>query len=322
MEGHEVFISYDKRDQITADAICHYLEDNNIKCWLKNRDSGLRQGVEEIMEAISKSKVVVLVFSEYSKHSNHVKTEVDLAFTEQIPILAFKIEESELEGGLEFFLSNTHWLDAYPNSNVKFENLIRDTSKLLGKPVTDIVISDEAKRLEEESDDLIIKRSSQRAKQKFKDKIFDFVFKRKIPIIAIALILIIASGILAFTVFDDGMGGSSAAEKDLPKITMKITDFHVDDVRNESTAWNYSYFVSGTLMPLPNEGDGYKINVDFYDKSGTLVDSTETNYEDAQKVSEGFLFGSAVSDKNNIDRVEAQLVNDKNIVIAQSDSKL
>ena len=322
MEGHEVFISYDKRDQITADAICHYLEDNNIKCWLKNRDGGLRQDVEEIMNAIRQSEVMVLVFSEYSKHSNHVKTEVDLAFTEEIPILVFKIEESKLEGGLEFFLSNTHWLDAYPTSNAKFETLIRDTSEYLGKPVSDIVISDKAKELEEQSDDLITKRSSQRKKQRLKDKIFEIFNLYKKPIIAIVLLLILASGIFAYMSFDDGMGGSSAAEKDLPKITMKVTDFHVDDVTKESTAWNYSYLVSGTIMPLPNENEGYKIIADFYDKSGKLIDSSETNFDDAQKVSDGFIFGSAVSDKNNIKRVEVQLVNEKNIIIAQGDSTL
>ena len=75
-------------------------------------------------------------------------------------------------------------------------------------------------------------------------------------------------------------------------------------------------------MPLPNENEGYKIIADFYDKSGKLIDSSETNFDDAQKVSDGFIFGSAVSDKNNIKRVEVQLVNEKNIIIAQGDSTL
>lgn len=139
--GHDVYICYDDKDQITADAICHVLEDNKIKCWLKTRDLGVSHMVEGIMDAINGAQVMVLIFSSHSKHSNFVNTEVDIAFTENIPILVFKIDESKLDGGLEFFLNNKHWLDAYPNPEIKFESLIKDTSKLLGKPISKPVIN-------------------------------------------------------------------------------------------------------------------------------------------------------------------------------------
>ena len=51
--SHEVYICYDEKDQITADAICHVLEENKIKCWMKTRDLGVKHMVEEIMEAIN-----------------------------------------------------------------------------------------------------------------------------------------------------------------------------------------------------------------------------------------------------------------------------
>ena len=47
--SHEVYICYDEKDQITADAICHVLEENKIKCWMKTRDLGVKHMVEEIM---------------------------------------------------------------------------------------------------------------------------------------------------------------------------------------------------------------------------------------------------------------------------------
>ena len=35
---HEVFISYSTADKITADAICHVLEQNKMKCWIAPRN--------------------------------------------------------------------------------------------------------------------------------------------------------------------------------------------------------------------------------------------------------------------------------------------
>jgi hypothetical protein len=145
--------------------------------------------------------------------------------------------------------------------------------------------------------------------------------KYRNPIIALIVLLVIGACIFAFMSLDDGMGGSSEAESSLPKTTMKISDFHVDDVRKEDVDWNFSYIVSGTISPAPDDGK-YVITVDFYDKTGKLVETTETPLNEAEKVSSGYLFGSAVSDKNNIKRAEVQLINEDNIVVAQCGDKL
>ena len=70
--SHDVYICYDDKDQITANAICHVLEENKIKCWLKTRDLGVNHLVDGIMEAIHESNVMVLIFSSHSKNSNFV----------------------------------------------------------------------------------------------------------------------------------------------------------------------------------------------------------------------------------------------------------
>ena len=139
--GHEVYICYSSRDKVTADAICHILEENKFKCWIKPRDVGVKHIAEEITDAIRASEIMVLVFSENAKQSNYVNTEVDLAFSSNKPILVFKIDNSKLDGGLEFFLENKHWLDAYPNPGPEFRNLVIDVSKLLDKPITDPIIN-------------------------------------------------------------------------------------------------------------------------------------------------------------------------------------
>ncbi|WP_298501149.1 toll/interleukin-1 receptor domain-containing protein [uncultured Methanobrevibacter sp.] len=139
--AHEVYICYSSKDKVTADAICHTLEENKFKCWIKPRDVGVRHIAEEITDAIRASKIMVLVFSENAKQSNYVNTEVDIAFSSNIPILVFKIDDANLDGGLEFFLENKHWLDAYPNPGPEFKNLVIDVGKLLERPVTDPIIN-------------------------------------------------------------------------------------------------------------------------------------------------------------------------------------
>ena len=288
MTEHEVFICYDNEDKKAADAACQCLEDNDIKCWLKSRDAKIGHEIEDTMESIRQSEAMVLIFSEYCKISEHVRTEVNFAFNEGIQIIAFKAEDAELEG-MAYFLRNAHFIDAFQGNDDRFENLVRDTSKFLDKPVSDISISDNVKNLGKESDEYVRTRP--------KPKVDKPGF------------------------FDDGIGGTSEAESSLPNITMNISDFHVDDVRKEDVAWNFSYIVSGTISPAPDDGN-YRIIVDFYDKTGKLIETTETPFNDAEKVSSGYLFGSAVSDKNNIKSVEVQLINENNIVVAQCGDKL
>ena len=52
------------------------------------------------------------------------------------------------------------------------------------------------------------------------------------------------------------------------------------------------------------------------------MDSSETLISDAQKISNGFVFGSAVSDTNSIKRVDVQLVDGNDIILAQCESQL
>ena len=139
----DVYICYSSSDKNAADAICHVLEENKFKCWIKPRDVGIGHIAEEITAAIKASKSMVLVFSEHAKASNYVNTEVDMAFSNNVPIIVFKIDDSRLDGGLEFFLENKHWLDAYPRPAHEFRQLVIDVSKLLDRPIADPVVSSE-----------------------------------------------------------------------------------------------------------------------------------------------------------------------------------
>lgn len=284
--GNDVYVCYDDNDQGIANSICNSLEGNGLDCWIKSRDVGGKRVVDEVMDAIKDSVLMVLVFSQNSNRSKFVNNEVDFAFSQGKPILVYKIDDSKIEGSLGFFINNRLVIDAPENSESD-----RNSLALKAKKIVD-------------------------------DNRPPFYKKYKIPIIvAIAIILIAAISIFAFHPFDGGNSGASDVQFSPGEVVIKVTDFHVDDVRNESSSWNYSYFVGGTITPDCSNSN-CRIITDFYDKSGKLVDSSETLISDAQKISNGFVFGSAVSDTNSIKRVDVQLVDGNDIILAQCESQL
>lgn len=132
---HDVFISYSSKNATTAQAICHELEDNHIKCWMAPRDIPVgAKYASVISKAIKDCKVVVLVFSEQSAISPWVESEINIAFSNRKPIVPYKIDTANLENYDEFYLmlNNRHWIKAYPDFKTRFTELVSVVSTLVG----------------------------------------------------------------------------------------------------------------------------------------------------------------------------------------------
>jgi TPR repeat protein len=111
--AHDVFISYSKNDKATADAVCHALEADGIRCWIAPRDvsPGL-SWKQSIVDAIREARTMVLIFSGEANGSPQVRREVDIAFESGHPILPFRIEDVEMNKDLYYCIAARHWLDA------------------------------------------------------------------------------------------------------------------------------------------------------------------------------------------------------------------
>jgi hypothetical protein len=108
-----IFLSYSSRDKLIADGICSRLENQGIRCWIAPRD--VNPGADysdQISEALERSTAMVMVFSSGSNSSRHVKSEIDRAFSLDKVIIPFRVENVEMDKGLAYYLSKTHWLDA------------------------------------------------------------------------------------------------------------------------------------------------------------------------------------------------------------------
>ena len=109
---HHVFISHSSNDKEIAKAICHYLEEDGIPCWIAPRDIDQPDWAAAIMGGIRRSNVFVVILSHNSIPSNEVMKEVAEATRVSEYILPFKIDEELLSDGMQYHLGPIHWMDA------------------------------------------------------------------------------------------------------------------------------------------------------------------------------------------------------------------
>jgi hypothetical protein len=111
----DIFVSYSQPDRDCAFELTHHLETRGFTVWIAPRDiSPAADWAEEIIEAISAARVMVLVFSTSSNSSAQVRREVERAVHKDLRILPFRIEDVLPSRSLEYFLSSQHWLDGFP----------------------------------------------------------------------------------------------------------------------------------------------------------------------------------------------------------------
>lgn len=130
----DVFISYSTEDKQIADAICHSIENEGIKCWIAPRDVGAGNSyASEIIKAIKNCKIVILVASKYTNKSQHVLNEVNSAVDNNKIILPFKIDSENFTEEYGYYLGKTHWIEAFPEPSKHFSTLIKNVGSLLEK---------------------------------------------------------------------------------------------------------------------------------------------------------------------------------------------
>ncbi len=133
---HRVFISHSSRDAQVAQAICHYLEEAGIRCWIAPRDITTTDWAGSIMQGIQSCDVFVVVLSHNSIPSPEVTKEVTEATRVCDYILPFKVDEEMLTDRLRYHLAPCHWLDAVnPPLELHAKELIARITNLTGEDI-------------------------------------------------------------------------------------------------------------------------------------------------------------------------------------------
>jgi tetratricopeptide (TPR) repeat protein len=110
---HDVFISYSSIDKAAAFAACATFEAAQIRCWIAPRDVAAgAEWAEEIINAIERAKVMVLIFSSNSNESRQVRREVELAVSRGITIMPVRLEKTDPTRSMAYYMAGVHWIDA------------------------------------------------------------------------------------------------------------------------------------------------------------------------------------------------------------------
>ena len=110
--AQSVFLSYASQDADTANWVCQFLENRGVSCWMAPRDvKPGAQYADAIVAAINEASAVVLVLSGSAVASSHVGKEVERASSKRKSIIAFRIDAAALNRSLEYFLSESQWID-------------------------------------------------------------------------------------------------------------------------------------------------------------------------------------------------------------------
>ena len=243
---HDVYICYDEKDRIKADSLCHLFEEHNIKCWIKSRDYRSGDSVDKISHAIRDSKCMVLLYSKSSKVSNRVVTEVDIAFSSAIQILAFNIDGTNKKGDLEFFLKNKKFISAFPKTKDQMSLLVRDTSEIIGLSCGKVEIPSDIIRLFER-----------------KRKLAKYL-KIAVPVVVVLVLVfyfvVLPTGQLTT---DDGV------------FSMNITDVDVKEANGK-----YLYTVYGQSYNLPSNSTLYFMKTQYFDSNDNMVYEINTSADE------------------------------------------
>jgi TolB-like protein/Tfp pilus assembly protein PilF len=132
----DVFISYASQDAAVANAVVGTLERSGIKCWIAPRDVPAGAPYADgIIHAINGSKALVLVLSKNAVSSPHVGKEVERASSKRRPIVVFRTDATPLTPSLEYFLSESQWIEAGAGAaDAASAKLIEAVQRLIAHP--------------------------------------------------------------------------------------------------------------------------------------------------------------------------------------------
>lgn len=283
---HDIYLCYDEKDAKLRDSIYQLFEDNGIKTWMKSTDMASKDSVEKITKAIADSKCFVLIMSESSQKKNYTLTEIDLAFSRNIPIIGYKVDESRIPGNLEFIIESQTLINSYPNTKKQLETLVKKTCEIIKKPSSNVKI--DSKVINE------FEAINPRQKDNKIKKIISIAIPIAIVLILIYLFVIVPTGQITTA---DG------------KFAMNMTKVEAN---------NNHYAVYGESYNLPEDSEKYLMNIKFFDKNNYMIFEVNST---ADEFRHGIMWQGNLP-TNNITHVEFKLLDLNNKILSNQDYEM
>lgn len=121
----KVFISYESSNEKQALDLVTALENRKLSCWIAKKDVPKGEPYDDyIPKAIAECSVVVMLFSEASMSSPHVKNELRLAVKRDKKVIPFMLEGIELREAFEYHIESNNRISADRNWDKAVEELL------------------------------------------------------------------------------------------------------------------------------------------------------------------------------------------------------
>jgi TIR domain len=147
--SHEVYIAYSHKDTRVAEAVTSSLERNGICVFIAPRD--VKPGtswIDTVVEAIVKSKLIVIVLSDAADSSDDITLEIiDLANRRNLPIITFLTEGTAPNGALASQLAAAPTINSRSDQPIDLylEQLVESVKAVLANKSKNISVEHIAK---------------------------------------------------------------------------------------------------------------------------------------------------------------------------------
>lgn len=132
---YDLFISYSRKDSAVVDDICEALNSAGIVYFRDTQGISLSQHFPVVLsDAICSSKMVLFVASKNSYESSYTNKEIAFAYSEQIQVLPYLIDNEPMPRDMRFMFSNVNYKNL-ANCPIS-PNLVEEILALLGKEPT------------------------------------------------------------------------------------------------------------------------------------------------------------------------------------------
>ncbi len=117
--AHDVFLSYRRSDQELARSLVQAMTAQGLDVWWDQRIEGGEDWREAIVEGLTNSDALVILFSEDCNASKQLKKELAIADTLDKEVIPILIEDTKPKGHYLYELAARNWLQIHPNPEAK-----------------------------------------------------------------------------------------------------------------------------------------------------------------------------------------------------------
>jgi TolB-like protein/Flp pilus assembly protein TadD len=130
--AEDVFVSYSRQDNEKVQALTAKLRDAGVALWMDVRNiEGAAMWGEEIVNAVARSKVLLLLVSKAAVASQNVVKEVLLASERKAHILPVDLEPTEIPGSLKYALAGIQHIEYFRgDDDAQMRAILRSLERL------------------------------------------------------------------------------------------------------------------------------------------------------------------------------------------------